>query len=57
MGKAKTIERETHVIQILSFSDPDFKITVFEMVIEIDKYMEDFTKNCNLFLKSIKWKF
>lgn len=55
--KAKTIERETHAIQILSFLDPDFKITVIEMVMELDKYMEDFTKNCNLFLKNIKWQF
>lgn len=33
--------RETHGIQILKFSDSDFKITGIEMVAEIVIYMED----------------
>ena len=49
--KAKTIERESHVTQTLRFSDSHFKITMIDMVMEIDKNAENFTKNWSLFKK------
>ena len=39
------------MIQVLSFSDLDFKITTIKMVVEIDKNMENYAKNWSVFKK------